>query len=305
MSKQKSPIDELFYELYGYYPPKAGQAYEMIVSAVFKLVFDKEVKYNQNLRGDFSDTIYQLDGLIIEESNNEMVEVKDYTIDKRKVGRGDVQKLQGALSDLPIDGGAFASATGFTKPAIKYANSSEINPINKDIKLFDIKPSTVEDENGRIKKIIFNIHMIIPEYEKGRYKPIFTKNGLEKIKSNNLIGKEIGMKLDNFYDENNNIIITLYELTRFHPPTSKNEKGFVASGSWIINGFFEIENSFYEIYGVEYEVPYSITKSDLVVEGGGNPKILFKSYDGIIDKLITDKELKQVEFTEGKVIVKK
>ena len=40
-----------------------------------------------------------------------MVESKDYTIDDRKVGRPDLQKLQGALTDLPqIKDGIFTSA---------------------------------------------------------------------------------------------------------------------------------------------------------------------------------------------------
>lgn len=49
------------------------------------------------------------DGLLNGET---MVESKDYTIDDRKVGRPDLQKLQGALTDLPqIKDGIFTSAT--------------------------------------------------------------------------------------------------------------------------------------------------------------------------------------------------
>lgn len=297
---KKSPIDDLFFELYGYYPPKAGQAYEMIVAAAFKLLLDKEVEYDQRLRGEFSETVYQLDG-VIDEEDKKMVEAKDYTIDKRKVGRGDLQKLQGALTDLPVKSGVFASATNFTKPASKYAKSAERNPLNKEIELFDIRPSTEEDEKGRIKKIIINMSMHIADYERGKYQPIFTKKGRNKAEESGLANKQVEMRLENFYNENGDIILTLYELTKNNPPGTTWEENFIAKGCWIINGFFEIEDELYEIKGLEYEVPYSVGKQELVIEGGGNPKIYIKSHSGSIDKLITDEDLKKVIFEDGKV----
>jgi hypothetical protein len=38
MSYEKSPIDKFFYELFGYYPPKAGQSYELIVNGALKIL---------------------------------------------------------------------------------------------------------------------------------------------------------------------------------------------------------------------------------------------------------------------------
>ena len=43
-----------------------------------------------------------------------MVEAKDYSIEGKKVGRGDIQKQAGALNDLPIKQGIFASAIDYT-----------------------------------------------------------------------------------------------------------------------------------------------------------------------------------------------
>jgi len=302
MSKQKSPIDELFYELYGYYPPKAGQAYEMIVSAAFKLLLDKDVEYDQRLRGDYSETIYQLDGLVKDDTNQKMVEAKDYTVDNRKVGRGDLQKLQGALTDLSVNSGVFASATGFTKPASKYADSSEKNPMNKNIELFDIRPSTEEDEKGRIKKIIVNMSMHIADYQRGKYQPIFTKEGFKSLEDAGLAYKSVEMRLENFFDKERNIILTLFELTGKYPPGTTWEENYIAKGCWIINGYFEIEDNLYEIKGLQYEVPYSVGHQEIVIEGGGSPRIYIKSQTGEIDKLITDKDLKKVKFIDNKVI---
>ena len=301
----KSPIDELFFELYGFYPNKAGQAYEMLVSAAFKLLFDKEVEYDQRLRGDYSGTVYQLDGLIKTDKETEMVEAKDYTIDNRKVGRGDLQKLQGALSDLPTEKGIFASATGFTKPSSKYADGVKKNPTTKPIELFEIRPSTEEDENGRIKKIIINMSIHIPDYKKGKFQPIFTKKGLEKAKQKKIINKPIEMRLENFFNEQGNVIITLHELTTKYPPGTTWGKNYIAKACWIIDGYLEIESELYQIKGIQYEIPYSVREEQIIIEGGGNPKIYIKSHSGEINKLITDEDLKKVKFKDEKVIKEK
>lgn len=42
---QKPPIDELFFELYGYYPAKSGQGFEMLIAAAFKLLAGQEMLY--------------------------------------------------------------------------------------------------------------------------------------------------------------------------------------------------------------------------------------------------------------------
>ena len=86
----KSPINKLFFELFGYYPNKAGQSFEMIVAAAFKLLLNKDVTYDQKIRGDFSKTVYQLDGLIIDGRDKSMIEAKDYTVNERKVGRSEI-----------------------------------------------------------------------------------------------------------------------------------------------------------------------------------------------------------------------
>lgn len=72
----------------------------MLVAAAFKIVTGQQLKYDQHLRGEYSETDYQIDGLNLDEQK--AIEAKDYTIDNRKVGRPDLQKLQGALSDLTL-----------------------------------------------------------------------------------------------------------------------------------------------------------------------------------------------------------
>jgi hypothetical protein len=298
----KSPIDELFFELYGFYPNKAGQSFEMIVAAAFKLLLDKDVEYDQRIRGNYSETVYQLDGLIKDENDKSMVEAKDYTLDDRKVGRDDLQKLQGALTDLPVDKGIFASATDFTKPAKKYADSSSSNPMQKQIELFHIRPSTEENEKGRIKKIVVNIDMHILDYEHGKYQFIWTKEGRHKLEQDGLVGKEIKMHIEEFYDKDGDVLTNLHELTSTYPPGTTWEENYVARGTWILNGgHFKYNEQLYAVRGLQYEIAYLVFHSEIVIEGGGNPKIYIKSETGSIDKLITDKDLKKVKFKDGKV----
>lgn len=42
---KRPPIDELFFELYGYYPEKAGQGFEMLVAAALKLLAGRDMPY--------------------------------------------------------------------------------------------------------------------------------------------------------------------------------------------------------------------------------------------------------------------
>ena len=93
--KKKSPIDNLFFDIFGYYPNKAGTAYEILVAAAIKIITGETIHYDQNLKGIYSKTNYQIDA--INESENKIIEAKDYTIQNKKVGRPDLQKLQGAL----------------------------------------------------------------------------------------------------------------------------------------------------------------------------------------------------------------
>lgn len=298
----KSPIDELFFELYGYYPKKAGQSFEMIVAAAFKLLLDKDVEYDQRIRGDYSQTVYQLDGLITDNNDKSMVEAKDYTIDERKVGRDDIQKLQGALTDIPIDKGIFASATDFTKPAKKYADGSSKNPLHKQIELFHIRPSTEEDEKGRIKKIIVDIKMHVPDYEHGKYQFVWEKEGWEKFEQDGFVGKEISMHIEEFYDKDGNVITTLHELTSQNQLGTTWVEDYVAKGTWILKGgHFKYNGQLYAIRGLQYEVAFLVSHNQLIIEGGGSPKIYIKSETGSINKLITDKDLKKIKFSDGKI----
>jgi hypothetical protein len=297
---QKSPIDDLFFELYGYYPNKAGQAYELLVSAAFKVITGENLKYDQHLRGTYSDTDYQIDGLNVD--TEKAIEAKDYTINDRKVGRPDLQKLQGALTDLNIKGGVFASATEYSKPAKKYADSSSKNPHHKEIELYHIRPSTELDEKGRIKTFIINMTMIVPDYTKGDFKYSWTKEAIKKFEKNGLLEKPITMVLDRFYKKDGKIDCLLMDFTRENQPIHPEMEDEFGIGCWLLpNRYIKYDNELYGIWGIDYKIPYSRSTTTFTIEGEGEARILIKSEDGKVDKLLTDKQFKELTFKDGEV----
>jgi Restriction endonuclease. len=301
--KDKSPIDELFFELYGYYPNKPGQAYELIVAAAFKAITGSQVSYDKHERGLYSQTDYQVDAIVPNEYGENMVEAKDYTLDDRKVGRSDLQKLQGALTDLDFEKGIFASATEYTKPAKKYSDATEQNPMQKVIDLYHIRPSTETDEEGRIKKFVINMIVVTPDYDKGQFKYAWTKDAIETFEKNGFIGKQMTMVLDRFYKKSGEIDCLLMDFTRNNQPIQTNIDDEYGQGCWLLHDkYIKIEDVLYGLKGIEYKIPFSKGTSTFTIESDGVPKILIKSEDGKIDKLLTDEELRKITFGDDKTL---
>lgn len=290
--KEKSPLDNFFYELYGFYPKKSGMAYELIVGAVLKIVTGKRVETNLYKKG-YSDSTYQIDGIV---DANIMVEAKDYTQRNQPVDRGDIQKLQGALTDLDFDKGFFASATDYTGPAKKYAKSSISNPNQKEISLFHIRPSTKEDEKGRILQICVEITSIVPDFLNGKYKPKLTEMA-EQLIIEKFTGKALRFCLDAFYTVNGLIDCTMEEWSFDNQPLQVNIDDELAVGCWLLHGkHMKLEENFFELKGIEYEIPYLRTVSSFNISSNGTHKLLVKSEDNKFNKLLTDEELRKITF---------
>ena len=128
-----SPVEDLFREIFGQLPNKGGEAYERLAGIALHLIAGGSVVHDDKLRGQFSQTLYQIDAHHrAEDDTSRMAEAKDYSDAEKKVGRPDLQKLGGALPDLPtIDTGAYFSATGYTKPAKEYADAATKSSANQ------------------------------------------------------------------------------------------------------------------------------------------------------------------------------
>lgn len=304
-----SPVDELYYKLFEEYPTKAGTALERLATIAYTEVKANKSAVDQRLKGAYSNSTYQIDGLAETNDGKEMIEAKDYTIRNDKVGRDDLQKLSGALVDLDnISKGIFASATDYTKPAKQYAESTPQMPNSKPIELYDIRPSTELDEKGRIKKICVQINIIVPDFARGSYKPIFTKVGYDALKIDGLLEQQIEMHLDKFYDKNGTEKISFLELT---DNISKNLN--INTQDTIINGIWEMNNMYmpfpnkkmYELDRIEYSIPIIRDNEEFTIEKDGSPCLLIRSSDGKIDKLLTDNELQKYKFDDNGSVIKK
>lgn len=297
MSKEKSPIDNFFFNLYGVYPEKAGQAYELLVAAALKILNENsDVKYNQFEAGIYSQQKYQLDGIIDEKT----VEAKDYTIRGNAVGRPDVQKQEGGLIDLPYEKGIFASATGYTRNAIKYAEGTYKNPIGKEIDLYEIRPSTEEDEEGRIKTIIVNIISYYPVFDKGKYTPVFTEESENRLSQKYKEGF-LSIRLDNIYNEDKSILISIPDwVNGLNNQLKFNKENDTLKGETDFpNKLIFFNDEYYEIEKLTYDIPINHYDTELKVEQDGNACLFVKNANGTVDKLLTDVQMKSIIFDDG------
>lgn len=302
---KKKSIEDFFEEIYGHRPVKKGTAYELIVAAAFKLIdSNKEVFSDQRLRGAYSKQLYQIDTLI-KEGGNTFVESKDYTEKSTPVGRPDVSKLAGALSDLDVQTGAVVSATSFTKPAKDYAKASQNMILGKSIDLFHIRPSTIEDEKGRIKTIIINLVFNFAAFEKAKWKPSLTKEAQEKLQLKYPIGTSIPLRLDNFYNSAGEVVETVRDLSERLNGLGDGDNPVVGSFGEGMNLFIKVEDVLYDLIKLDYEIPFDKIEQTLEIQQEGNAVLLVKKEDGSIDKILTDLDLKRVNFgKDGKVTIK-
>src|SRR3954454_5048540 len=212
-----SPIDKIFKDIFGYIPSKSGEAYERLSAIAAHMLEGGQVKHDDKLRGDISKTFYQLDAHQVVGSEASVIEAKDYTMKGRPVGRGDLQKLGGALPDLGgIKLGKFFSATNYTKPAKDYADASD-QMLGKRMSLYRLElPNAEYDTNGFIKHILVRLHLLMPHAHQGELRPVFAEGGDTEVRSlfSGASNKDVfQVRVETLYDRGGNAVLTLKELT--------------------------------------------------------------------------------------------
>ncbi len=297
-----SPIDKIFLEIFGESPKKPGTAYEMLACIAEHLMNQCDVKHDDKIRGEFSKSLYQIDVLSGDGPEKSMGEAKDYTIKNKKVGRDDMQKLGGALPDLPeVTKGKFFSATGYTGPAKKYAAASQNFPSGKPIEIYEFRPSTEKDEEGTIKTIIINMHFTIPRPHQGKWIPHLTNEGNEackKLISNGETELRYDLKLEKFYDNQGTESLTLQQLTsqnygEVNPETKSAHGCFLLKNQHIYIG-----NALIELHGLEYSVPHDEINQTMEITDNSNCRFVIKDSNGEIVKFITDEQIQEYSFDD-------
>lgn len=310
MDKKKSTIDELFYQLYGYCPKKAGTALEILSGIAYSIINkDVVVKHDQKIKSDFCDTAYQLDGLVARpDGANEMIEAKDYTARNERVGRGDLQKMQGALTDLDIQRGKFVSATDYTKDAKEYAKGTQRNRRQVPIDLFQIYPSTKDDEKGRIKEIVVSMNVRCLDFASSQFKPIFDEKGLEFLKSHGFSNRHLALRIDGIYDKNGKVMQSIKEFTqglnKLVDIKDSNQKEII--GETKMDGAYikMVNDMLCPIAGLSYKVAIDDFNYEYSITQEGKPILLIRNLDGSTNKLLTDEELKKYQVMKDGTVVK-
>lgn len=307
-----SQIEQIFENIFGTLPNKSGTAYEQLSAIAMYLLKEGEVTHDTRLRGQFSNSIYQID--IHHKSLGSTIEImgeaKDYSEQGKKVGRGDIQKLGGALPDIKeIDEGAFFSSTGYTKPAKLYAEAAEKITGGKKINLYELAISTEEDEKNFVKTIVINIHKLIADLENVELKPVFTKEGEDLLNSALLKDNDISIKLhypiSEFYNSDRSIKISLIDLTSMgygevHSETKKAEACY-----WLPDHYILIHGLLVKIHGLEYSMPFSEIHNQIIISDDSTPRLIVKSKDGTPLQIITDTKLQEFTFDDIRNLIKR
>lgn len=304
-------FDRLHFELFGKECTREGEAFEKISAAVTYLLFpSSNVAHNQMWRGVVSKSLYQVDILRTEDDQKIFGEAKDYTARRKassKVGRGDLQKLGGALPDVKADRGVFFSATDYTREARRYANAAS-GIIGRPIDLMHIRPSVDLDKEGRIQKIVLNLTVRNADIDNIKWRPILAPAGEAAMQrvlaASGLEELRTGFILETLVDSHGDKICSISDLTAGGFGDSAVDEEAHAC-FWLPLHFVKFEGELVEIRGLEYLVRYHTEKMTVEIVSDGEPRILVKSDDGSVNRLVTDQQLRDLSFdTDGNVLEK-
>ena len=279
---QLTPSDKLFYQLMGFYPAKAGTAYELISDAVTMIVTPHEkAKHDIILKGH-TKAPHQIDGLV----DDIAVEAKDHSAGQTstRVSIGEVMKHEAAICDLEeTTKGYFFSSSGFTSTAKQYAEGLCEELFQKGISLVHSRPSTPADEEGRIKRITVNIVINIPDYQ---YQILLSDNIIKQLqKANNDV-----KCLNILYNQQGEKICSFDELvdTKFVDISKEIHKQKIETPHLYIKTQEDV------ILPIEGFIVDKIIQKESIsfdVTPNGNPVLWVKSDSLKINKLFTDEDL--------------
>lgn len=302
--KQKN-MDTYFETIFGYKPAKRGTGYELLVGAVLKILNEsQDVTHNVICEGKYSNDKYQIDALVKNKLASIFIECKDYTERNKPTQRADVQKLAGALNNLDINAGILVSATGFTKPAIQYSESTKLNPNTKEIELFLIRPSTEKDTKGVMLSLCVSLNIETIDHENSKVIPIMDIKKVQEVLKRNgyKVGNQCNVIANRLLKSDGTLYKYISEIV--------NDKTINPSVNGISRGeFYFEEDVFTRLYGeliqvnkLIYEVRHKVTCIPEFVKIEDKAVLVVKSQDGGIDRIITEKQLKSVIFNSDGTI---
>ncbi|WP_084386323.1 restriction endonuclease [Castellaniella caeni] len=302
-----SPIDELYQAVFGSVPTKAGAAFERLAAiATYVTTEDGSITHDTSLRGAHSGSRYQIDVLHQCAEKKTMGEAKDYSDRGGKVGRPDLQKLAGALLDLPsVDKGVFWSATDYTKPARQYAQAAKAMN-GKEILLRGLRESTHLDEQGFVKTIRVTGTYHIAELHKAIWTVHWSAQGrasLLSLISDDKKTAEISEVLEDFFDSNGGKITSIFELTSGGYGNIGEDE--VSRGCyWLPGHYIRANGILASICGLEYEIPYASHTESFEITDNSTYRLVVLDETGAPVRILTDEKLREFAFdTQGQLVI--
>lgn len=298
---KKTPSDELFKQLYGFYPKKAGTSHELISTATYWHLIEKDNIADVILENKFVESKHdvrvkdvaehQIDGIV--ELNNKKgktisriaLEAKDHNQSNKgkNVPIDEVQKLDSTIRDIEsFEEGVFFTSTDFTSESLNFIKGLSPRKHQKNIKLYTARPSKKEDERDRINGFIIKTTVKI------QHRIIYPVLGINLV-AFPALKCEYGEDLP-IYDNNKNQISSISQAI----VAQYGEKNIPLNGFVKIRGYFPHMGNLIPIIGFAYGTVEEILNfPDREVKPDGKPVLYVKSLiDGDVDVLITDTDLK-------------
>ena len=161
---------------------------------------------------------------------------------------------------------------------------------------------------GRVTKIVLTLTIMLADLNNATWKPVLAPAGeatlFTLLQASGDEELHFGTVMDSFFDANGVQKVTLAEVTANGYGGSPQDAE--AYGCfWLPGCFIEVAGKFVEIRGLEYRVPFITEVKTLEIVSDHQPKILVKSDDGSVDRILTDRQLKQFEFGEDGAVRKR
>lgn len=317
-----SKVDDLFNEIFGFYPTKQGQAYELIAGAALKIIYPQnQIRWDQKREGEYDKNTYQIDLSIYSFDSAIMGEAKDHLNQGSKVSRPEIDKLAGSLIELNYESGLFFSATDYTEDAYRKSAGSIKNPNAKNISLVHVRPSEPQDRDGRLEVIDISVVVYKLDTSKMLLQPLLESDDLERykekvniqmpLKSKTLFGMD-HFKAEawgDFVDENDNVIGSYHFAKEFTEEERSQSKqyDYEEKGVWNnVVGEMIFGSEKFILSRIGYHFHYIPEEMGFAIEQTGTPVLLIKCEDSSekIDKLITDEELRKIQFKDdGEIVI--
>jgi hypothetical protein len=302
-----SPIDELYQMVFGSVPSKAGAAFERLAAiATYVTEAAGDVTHDAALTGAHSGSRYQIDVLHQCADEKTMGEAKDYSDGGGKVGRPDLQKLAGALVDLPdVAKGVFWSATDYTKPAQQYAQAAKAMT-GKEILLRGLRESTDLDEEGFIKTIRVTGTYHIAKLNEAIWTTHWSPQGrasLFSLVSEDKTTIEVNGIVEDFFDSNGDKITSIFALTS-GGYGDIGEDGVGRGCYWLPGHYVRANGILASICGLEYQIPYASHTTAFEITDNSTYRLVVLDETGIPVRILTDEKLREFAFdTHGRLVV--